>query len=150
MMGMAMPGRDLGPGERIARRNRRRMYAFFAVTALFGGVVGGAIGGLDMGNTHGFAPEAIRLPPLVAVLVAIGSVLALAGVPLYAFRLVDEVKVRRNLQGMTAGCLGVLGGYPAWQALAAGGLVPQPSAFGVFLIAYGVMLVASIALKIRD
>lgn len=140
---------QLGPGERIARRNRWRMYAFIVACGVLGGVLGGALSALDTGNADAFSPAAIRLAPLPALLLAIGFLIALIAVPLYAFTIIDEVKVRLNLQAMTAACLAVTGGYPAWQSLAAGGWVPQPSAWGVFLLAYATMAIVGIALKLR-
>lgn len=50
---------------------------------------------------------------------------------------------------MTGGCLAVLGLYPAWQMLAAGGLAPQPSALGIFAICYAVTIGTFVVLQIR-
>lgn len=145
-----MAAQQLGPGERIARRNRRRMYYFLSGCVVFGAVLGGAIKAFELSERAGLHDiTALRLPPLVAVLLAIGFLAALIGIPVYSFRLIDEVKVQNNLKAMSGACLAVVGGYPAWQALAAGGLVPQPSALGVFLIAYLAMAVLGIAFKIR-
>lgn len=150
MMGIAMAGRELGPGERIARRNRRRMIYFLIGAVLLGGVLGGSAAVFHAhspGDMHDISNW--RVPPFAAVLLAIGFFIALVGVPLWGFRLVDEVKVRRNLQVLAGSSLAVLGGYPAWQALAAGGLLPQPSALGVFLINYAMLIILGIAFKIR-
>ncbi|OQW48301.1 MAG: hypothetical protein A4S16_01175 [Proteobacteria bacterium SG_bin6] len=145
-----MAGRELGPGERTARRNRRRMYYFLGGSVVFGAVLGGAIKSFELSERAGLHDiTALRLPPVVAALLAIGFLAALIGIPVYSFRLIDEVKVQNNLKAMSGACLAVVGGYPAWQALAAGGLVPQPSALGVFLIAYLAMAVLGIAFKIR-
>jgi len=144
-----MTTKQLGPGERLARRNRWRMYLLIGACGVLGGVLGTAMSAFDTGNATGFSPAAIRMAPLPALLLAIGFVIALIAVPLYGFTIIDEVKVRLNLQAMTASCLAVTGGYPAWQSLAAGGWVPQPSGLGVFLLAYVTMGVAGIALKLR-
>ena len=150
MTEMAMPRRELGPGERIARRNRRRMYYFLGGCAGFGAVIGFAIKFFELSDGVGARDlAALRLPPVAAVLLALGLILGLIAIPLYSFRLIDEVKVQRNMQAMTGASLAVLGGYPAWQALAAGGLLPQPSAVGVFLINYLALAVLGIAFKIR-
>lgn len=148
MTGSAMRS-ELGPGERITRRNRRRMFVFLGASLVLGAVLGSAMSAFDTSNVDGFAPAAIRMAPLPALLLAIGFVVGLIAVPLYLFRIVDEVKVRQNMQAMTAGCIAVTGGYPAWQALAAGGWLPQPSAWGVFLLGYGVMVIAALAMKLR-
>jgi len=146
-----MAAQDLGPGERIARRNRRRMYYFLGGCLVVGAVLGGAASVFELGDHAGLHDiAAVRLPPAVAVLLAIGFLAALIGIPAYSFRLIDEVKVQANLKAMSGACLAVVGGYPAWQALAAGGLVPQPSALGVFLIAYVSMAVLGLVFKLRN
>lgn len=141
---------QLGPGERIARRNRRRMYYFLGACTLLGAVLGLAVKFFELSDSVGASNlAALRLPPIAALLLAAAFIAALVGIPIYSFRMIDEVKVQQNLRAMSGACLAVVGGYPAWQALAAGGLLPQPSAVGVFLIAYLAMAVLGIAFKIR-
>lgn len=145
-----MAAQNLGPGERIARRNRRRMYLFYTVCILLGGVLGGALGFFHQHTSADIDDwSQLRLPPTVAVLLAIGFLIALIGVPLYCFRLVDEVAVQRNLKAGTGATLAVLGGYPAWWALASGGLAPQPTALGIFLITYASVAILSLIFKFR-
>jgi hypothetical protein len=146
--GLLMADHDLGPGERAGRARRRFMLMLVIGGGALGGILGGVIGGSSAGK-GGFDPTHLTLNPVVAVLMAAGCLVALIGLPLYLFAKVDEMKAKRNLKAMTAGCLGVLGGYPAWQMLAAGGFVPQPSALGMFVIAYGVMALVSLFLRFR-
>lgn len=155
MMAKAMVDRrELGPGEQAARRRTRYKLIVMAGCGLFGGVLGGVIGvavGEGHATTNGwFDPAKLVLSPPVAVLLALGFVIGLVGIPLYLFGQVDELKVRRNLEAMTAGLFAVLGGYPAWQLLAAGDLLPQPHAFGVFLLGYFGMIAALLIGKLRD
>ena len=150
MMAKAMTERrELGPGERANRARVRFKWIMLIVAGAVGGVLGGIVGGADHGHLTGFDPARIVLDPTLAVFVAIGFAAAMGGLPLYLFTQVDEMKVQRNLKGMTGGLIAVLGGYPAWQMLAAGGLVPQPTAFDIFAIGYVAMLATFVTLKLR-
>jgi hypothetical protein len=141
--------RELGPGELAMRARTRLKWAMLIVAWLIGGVLGGIVGGSDRNHLTGFDPARIVLNPALSIVLAIGFLGAMAGLPLYMFGQVDEMKVQRNLRSMTGGLLAVLGGYPAWQMLAAGGLVPQPSGFDVFVIGYVAMLVSFVVQKLR-
>lgn len=152
MARVAMASRELGPGEVETRRRQRLLRRFIVGAGVLGAVLGGTIGGV-IGASHpdglGTVAE-LRIAPWLAIVLALGFLIVLVGVPAYAFRTVDEMKVQRNLRGMTAGCFAVLGSYPVWQMLAAGGMVPQPSAFAVFLICYAAMAVSLGVMKWRD
>ncbi|HEX4692996.1 hypothetical protein [Sphingomonas sp.] len=143
-----MAEHDLGPGERAGRARRRFMLMLIIGGGALGGILGGVIGGSSAGK-GGFDPAHLTLNPAAAVLMAAGCLIALVALPLYMFVKVDEMKAKRNMKAMTAGCLAVIGGYPAWQMLAAGGFVPQPSALGMFVIAYGIMALVSLFLRFR-
>jgi len=144
--------RELGPGERATLARERFQRNFLIGCMLLGGGVGIALaisteysGGLIEGLAHG----AITLHPVVAIVLALGMLIGLVALPVYGFRTIDEVKVMRNLWSMSVGWFVVIGGYPAWAMLAAGGLVPQPHALGLFLLAYGVTMVAYLIAKWR-
>lgn len=136
MMDMTMTDRPPGPGELAARKRDRFLATVLAGCAVVGGALGGVLGVYDTRGSAFVDPGRLTLPPAVAVALAVGLACALIAVPLYMFTKVDEMKVRRNLRSMTGGCLAVLGLYPAWQMLAAGRLMPQPSALGIFAICY--------------
>ncbi|MGJ3647218.1 hypothetical protein ACLB0R_01920 [Sphingomonas sp. GlSt437] len=146
--------RQLGPGELAARKRARYRLIVLTGCGLFGGVLGAFIGAAvaeGHATTNGwFDPAKLVLSPIAATVLALGFVIGLVGLPVYFFGQVDELKVRRNLQSMTGGLLAVLGGYPAWQLLAAGRLVPQPSAFGIWLIGYFSMVAMYLVFKVRD
>lgn len=144
----AMRSDQLGPGERATLARRRYKQRLYIALLIFGGVVGGATGWLDQSRGGGLA--ALSLPPVAAGLLALAMIIGMVIVPLYMFSQVDELAVRRNLRAMAAGWLAVMGGFPAWFLLAAGGLAPTPSAIGLFLLAYGVTLVTFLILKLRD
>lgn len=146
--GLSMAEHDLGPGERAGLARRRFMLMLIVGGGTLGGILGGVIGASNAGK-GAFDPAHLTLGPVVAVLMALGCLIALVGLPLYMFAQVDEMKAKRNMKAMTAGCLGVIGGYPALQMLAAGGFVPQPSALGMFVIAYGVLAITSLFLRFR-
>jgi len=135
---------ELGPGEARNRQRRRKQMIYFGVAAIIGGTIGGVMGFFDQGEGNMFLGniEGIRLPPAVAILIAVGVLAGLLALPLYGFRMIDDYKRERNLISFTGGCLSVLAGYPMWAVLHAGGFVPAPHAFGIFAIAYVSMIVS--------
>lgn len=147
-----MATREMGPGELATQARRRYKQRVFAAILVFGGLTGGLMGALDQteGSVGLTSFARLSLPPVAAVLLAIVALFGLVVLPLYMFRKIDEHAVRRNLRGMAAGWLAVMGGFPVWFLLAAGGLAPAPTAIGLFLLAYGVTLVTFIILKWRD
>ncbi|MFM9828000.1 MAG: hypothetical protein ACKVOB_04530 [Sphingomonas sp.] len=146
------PNRKMGPGELAALKRQRFMRWFIFGTGAFGAVLGGVIGGFvgKAGLPFLFDVKLLSLPPALSMLLAIGFVIGFIVLPIYAFRAVDEMKAQRNLRGMSSACLAVLGGYPAWQMLAAGGYLPQPTGLGVFAPCYFALLVVLVVLKYRD
>lgn len=148
----AMDRPALGPGERETLRRRRFMRRFILASLVLGGALGGAIGGLvgAAPHTDNFDVSQLKVAPMFALVLALGCILVFVGLPLLALRTVDEMKVQRNLRGLAIGCLAVLGGYPAWQMLAAGGMLPQPGALGIFIIGYLGMALSLIIMKWRD
>lgn len=145
-------GQEMGPGERATLARRRYKQRVFVALLIFGGLTGGLMGALDQteGGNGLTSLAQLSLPPVAAVLLAIAALVGLVAVPLYMFRKIDEHAIRRNLRGMAAGWMAVMGGFPAWFLLAAGGLAPAPTAIGLFLLAYGVTLVTFLILKWRD
>lgn len=146
---MRMPNKELGPGERATRQRTRAMIMMLAGCMALGGVIGAVLGGVVPSGAVFIAPETVSLPPVLAMALAFVFVVVLIAVPAYLFRKIDEMQAQRNLISMAAGWLAVIGGYPAWQMLAAGGLVAQPSAPGVFLLAYGTTAISYIVIRIR-
>ncbi|MBI1401615.1 MAG: hypothetical protein GC147_00185 [Porphyrobacter sp.] len=127
-----------GPGEARTRQRRRRQMIFLAVAAVLGGVIGGATGFFDQGDGNLFAGgwEQMKLPPALAIGIAVLLLGGFLALPLYGFKMVDDYKREINLVAFTGGCLSVLSGFPIWAVLHAGGFVPAPHAFGIFAIAF--------------
>ena len=119
---------------------------------MFGGLLGGILGVADQGPGKSLFSDwdKLSISPVMAILLTIGVLIALVGLPVYMFRKIDELKVLRNMQSMVGGWFAVIGGFPAWQLLAAGGLAPPPTAIGLFLLAYGFTLLTFVLLKFRD
>lgn len=152
MTATAMTDREPGPGERAARARERYQRNFLIMAAAFGGVIGGAlaIATPGKGGFRELAAGQLTMNPVAAVMIATALVIGLVGFPLYGFRKIDEVKVMRNLWSMAAAWFVVIGGYPAWVVLAAGGLLPQPSALALFIGAYAATMLAYVVQRLRD
>lgn len=137
----AEPSRPMGPGEARIRQRRRRQIAYIAFSATVGGIIGFATGFFDQGDGNLFAGDwkKLALDPFVAVAVAALLVFGFAILPLWGFTQIDELKREQNFIAFTGGCIAVLAGFPVWAVLHAGGLVPAPHPFGVWVIAFVTM-----------
>lgn len=134
----------LGPGEARTRQRQRRQVLFIGLAGVIGGVIGGATGFFDQGDGNVFRGDwdQLKLPPMLALGIAVLLIGAFVALPLWGFRMIDDYKREHNYIGFTGGCVSVLAGYPIWAVLYAGGFVPPPHAFGIFGIAYVSMIVA--------
>jgi hypothetical protein len=131
-------------GQIVERQRDRRQWMYIGVASLVGGVIGFFTGFFDQGDGRLFGGDfaQLKLPPALAIVVAILVVVGLIILPLSGFRMIDDYKREQNFVGFTGGCIAVLGGYPLWAVLHAGGFVPAPHAFGIFAIAFVSMIVA--------
>lgn len=132
-----------GPGEARTRK-RQRLYVLYIVAGgLIGGLAGFFVGFFDQGDGNLFHGdwEALSLNPGVALAVAGALLVGFLALPMWGFRIVDDFAREHNYIGYTAGCLGVLSGFPVWAMLYAGGFAPAPHAFGVWLIGFVSMLI---------
>ncbi len=134
-------------------KQRTRYYIFVVIMALIIGlIVGFSLAFFDMGDGNIFtgAVNEIILPPAISIALAIGFLIGLVIWPIYSFRTVDELEERINFIGTTAGFYAMLGAYPIWQCLAAGGFAEQPQPFAIFLTGFGVTMVTYIVLKFKN
>lgn len=134
----------LGPGEARTRQRNIRQALYIGLAAVIGGVIGGATGFFDQGDGSLFSGnwEDLKLPPMLAIALAVMLLGAFVVLPLSGFRMIDDYKREQNYIAFTGGCVSVLAGFPVWAVLHAGGFVPPPHAFGIFAIAY-VSMIAS-------
>ncbi len=132
------------PGEANTRRRVRKEVYYITGAGLLGGVIGVIVAVSDQGdgNVFGGDWDKLSLDPTVAILLAVVLVFALTILPLWMFRLTDELVREQNLIAFTGGALAVLSGFPAWAVLHAGGWAPEPDPFGVWMIAFLSMFVA--------
>ncbi len=148
---MAKP---IGPGEKITRARRRTKLVYLAGAALFGAMLPTVLALLNRNpestGKAGISFTSMTLDPAVSVGLAIILALVLVAVPIYMFRKVDELAVQQNLRAMCAGWFAMLGGFPVWQALAAGGWAEQPHAAGIFVLGYLVTMVTFLIVKWRS
>ncbi|MFM7377671.1 MAG: hypothetical protein ACKO1O_06020 [Erythrobacter sp.] len=134
----------LGPGEVRTRERQRRQMFYIGIAALIGGVIGFATGFFDEGDGNLFRGdwEQLKLPPALAIGLAVLLIGGFVVLPLSGFRMIDDYKREHNYIAFTGGCVSVLAGYPVWAVLYAGGFTPPPHAFGIFAIAYISMIVS--------
>ncbi|MFN4038312.1 MAG: hypothetical protein ACK4IB_03170 [Erythrobacter sp.] len=131
----------LGPGEARTRSRQRRQIAFLGVSVVIGGIIGGLTGAFDQGDGSLFSGEweKLKLNPTIAIVISTLLVLGFIALPLRGFGQIDEFKRENNFIGFTGGCLAVIAGFPIWAVLHAGGMLPPPHAFGVWVIGFGAM-----------
>lgn len=128
----------LGPGEAQTAKRRRRYIGFLVFCGFVGGIAGFATGFFDQGDGNLLAGELelLRLPPALAILIAVLLLAGFLALPVYSFRLVDDYQREHGLIGYAGGFLGVMSGFPVWASLHAGGFLPAPHAFGLFAIGF--------------
>lgn len=133
-----------GPGEVRTRQRQRHQMFYFGIAALIGGVIGFFTGFFDQGDGNLFVGNfaELKLPPMLALGLAVMLIGGFILLPIWGFRMIDDYKREQNFIGFTGGCVSVLAGYPIWAVLYAGGFVAPPHAFGIFAIAY-VSMIAS-------
>lgn len=139
------------PGEARTRVRQRRQTLYIFLGGMVGGIVGGGsvIASSSGGNLFQGGWEQLTLDPTVAIVLAALLVFGFLLLPLWGFRMVDEFKREFSLIGFTGGCLAVLCGFPVWAVLHAGGFVPAPHPFGVWMIAFVAMLFAYAIARMR-
>lgn len=142
---------DLSPGEARTRQRVRRQIIYLCIAGAIGGVIGFSTGFFDQGDGNLFSGDwdELKLSPVIAIMIAAALVAGFLIMPMYGFRMIDELKREQNLIGMTGGCLAVITGFPVWAVLYAGGFTPPPTAFGIFLICFVSMAAAFLYAKWR-
>jgi drug/metabolite transporter (DMT)-like permease len=128
-------------GEERTRRRRRNQYIYFGVAMVIGGLLGWLISSNDSGTGNLFFGDYadLKLDPTIALVLAGGFLFALVVLPLWGFTQIDELQREQNLIGFTGGCVAVLGCFPMWTMLYAGGHAPPPDAFGLFAVGFAAM-----------
>ncbi len=142
----------LTPGEARTRQRRRRKFVYLAVAGAIGGLMGGLVASNDRGDGNLFSGDyaELALDPMLAIVLAAGFFFALVLFPLWGFTQIDEVQREQNFIGFTGGCLAMLGGFPMWAMLHAGGHAPPPDAFGLFGVGFAALLLSFLFAKLRS
>jgi len=141
----------IGPGEARTRQRQRRYHQYIGFAALVGGVIGFMTAVFDRGDGNLLSNEwdKLALNPGLAILLAGLLLFGFALLPLYGFRIMDEVKREHNFIGFTGGCTAVTAGFPMWAVLHAGGIGAAPHPFGVWLLGFAGMTIAYLYAKWR-
>jgi hypothetical protein len=139
------------PGEARNRARQRRRWAFLIFAGLVGAVIGALLSGLENGEGNFLVGqiETLTMPAWAAIAMAAAFFFALAVLPVWGFTQIDDYQMRHNLIGYAGGCIAAVAGYPIWAVLAMGGLVPHPTAFGIFVIAFAATMLTFLAVKLR-
>lgn len=129
---MTSRGMTEGPGERAERLRARRYWAVSLVFGLMGAGVGATLAYLGDNDARSLSASwAVGVTLLYAICLPLGSWLFL--------RQTDEVDLRDNLIGCTAGIYFYTMLYPGWYFLWKGGLVPEPDHQLLFIGTMGVV-----------
>lgn len=138
-------------GEQNLRKRNRRTLSWIAIGLIFGLIVGFILGFYEEGEGNFLTGDIanISLDPAIAILIAIAFIIGLVIYPLYTLKHVDELEVHINANAAAFGGLAMLVGFPVWQVLAVGGLLPDPTAIGLFAIGFVVSMGLYIWFKIR-
>jgi len=133
-----MTDTELSPGEARMRVRRRREILTYVTAAIIGATVGFLMVFANNGEGDLYSGEwdKIVLDPAIAIGLAIALIVGVIIMPAWVFTISDELVRQRNYIGYTGGSMAVMGGAPAWAVLHAGGLVPAPSAAGVWLLGF--------------
>ena len=135
MTGDAMT--KMGEGERLEALRRRRFWTTIAI--LFaGGMIFGAFVGANA------AMNKVEIDDIWGTLPT-GAIIAVVALSLIAFaygtwrfvKVIDEVELVDNLWGSTAGYYVYAALFPAWWALAKGGVVGEPNDWLIYFAAMG-------------
>ena len=145
------PDDTRNPGEARNRARQRRKWAFLIFAGLVGAVIGALLSGLENGEGNFLVGqiETLTMPAWAAIAMAAAFFFAFAVLPVWGFTQIDDYQMRQNLIGYAGGCIGAIAGYPVWAVLAMGGLVPHPTAFGIFVIAFTVTILTFLVAKLR-
>lgn len=142
---------EINPGEARTRARRNRKIAYLIFAGIVGAVLGALMSGLESGEGSLFSGdiENLTLPVWGAIALAIAFLLAFAALPVWGFTQIDDYQMRQNLIAYAGGCIAAVAGYPVWAVLAMGGLLPFPTAFGIFAIAFGGTMLTFGVVKLR-
>jgi len=143
---------DLGVGELRLRQRRRRQWFYYGVAVAAGLVLGLLLAFAEEGEGDFFSSDIanLSLEPGLSLALSGLCLFSFLALPLWGFSQIDEHLRQQNLIGFTGGALAALSGYPVWTLLYAGGLLPQPHAFGIFVLLFVGMIVSFAFAKVRD
>lgn len=138
-------------GEERTRRRRRRQWMYFGVAVILGAALGALVSAYDSGGGDLFLGDytSLRLDPALSLVLAAGFLLGFVFLPLWGFTQIDEMQREQNMIGFTGGCVAVLGCFPIWAMLHAGGHAGPPDAFGVFAVGFSAMAISFFYAKFR-
>jgi uncharacterized membrane protein YozB (DUF420 family) len=117
-------------GEKAERARRRQHWIMFAALAAAGGMVGFW---LAMAEGEGESIMTRPVPPTIAAILAVITLLALTTGSWVYYKKTDEVDRHANIWATAFGGGIILILYPVWMILWKGGLVTEPTPFGLYV-----------------
>lgn len=142
---------EVNPGEARTRARRNRKIAYMVFAGVIGAAIGAFLSQVEGGEGNFFSGdiESLTLPMWAALTLAAAFTFALGALPIWGFTQIDDYQARQNLIGYAGGCVAVVTAYPVWAVLAMGGLLPFPTAFGIFAIAFIATMLTFLVAKLR-
>jgi len=132
-----------GHGEAQTKKRIRKQVIYLGFAGVIGGIIGFSTSFFDEGNGNLFQGDwdQLSLDPTLAIVLSALLVFGFLLLPLWGFRMIDELKREYNYIAFTAGSLAVLTAFPLWAMLYAGGFAPPPHAFGIWAVGFFSMMV---------
>ncbi len=140
-----------GYGEEKEKASKRQFNNALAISAIIGIIIAAALKYAqgDSGSIFTASPDTMSISPALAIGL---TILVLAGFivfPVLGLFRMDELERGHNVNASALAGLYGITAFPAWHLLSLGGLLPAPTAVGLFLIIFCGGFLSYLFLKYR-